>query len=232
MVSGSIIYINLNDGAAVAGGSVVAQASTPENYDEIKADILAKFNASTDSFDPNREHILGNPDAPIKIIEFSDTECPFCKRFHPTLQNIMVEYGLDGKVAWIYKHMPLESLHAKAFREAKATECAYELGGNSGFWAYLDKIFEVTPSNDGLDVSQLPQIAQDIGLNSSKFEECLASGRHEERIRNDIALAEQKGATGTPFSVLVDPNGEEFDIRGALPHEVVKQAINKILDEN
>ena len=111
------------------------------------------------------DHIRGSLDAPVKIVEFSDLECPFCARFHPTLQQIFDEY--EGQVAWVYRHFPLDTLHAKARKEAEATECAAELGGNDGFWAYLDRLFEVTPSNDRLDLALLPQIAEDVGLDPS-----------------------------------------------------------------
>ena len=60
------------------------------------------------------DHILGNPDAPVKLIEFSDFECPFCKRFHPTMKRLMDEYGEDGRVAWVYRHFPLDAIHSKA----------------------------------------------------------------------------------------------------------------------
>lgn len=99
------------------------------------------------------EHLRGDPKATVKIVEFSDLECPFCKRFHLTMQQVMEEYS--GKVAWVYRHFPLDSLHSKARKEAEATECAAELAGNDGFWAYIDKLFEITPSNNGLDPSLL-----------------------------------------------------------------------------
>ena len=87
------------------------------------------------------DHILGNPQAPVKVIEFSDLECPFCKRFHPTMKQIIEEYGKDSRVAWVYRHFPLDSLHSRARKEAEASECAAELGGNEKFWAYIDPLF-------------------------------------------------------------------------------------------
>ena len=67
------------------------------------------------------DHILGNPQAPVKVIEFSDLECPFCKRFHPTMKQIIEEYGKDSRVAWVYRHFPLDSLHSRARKEAEAS---------------------------------------------------------------------------------------------------------------
>src|SRR3989338_2531696 len=101
----------------------------------------------------DRDHLRGDPKATVKVVEFSDLECPFCKNFHRTMQQVMSEYS--GQVAWVYRHFPLDSLHSKARKEAEASECAAELGGNDGFWAYVDKLFEITPSNNGLDPNLL-----------------------------------------------------------------------------
>ncbi len=80
----------------------------------------------------DRDHIRGNPDAPVTLVEYSDFECPFCKRFHPTVKRIVDEYG--GRVRWVYRHFPLDEIHpVKARREAAAAECAAELGGNDAF---------------------------------------------------------------------------------------------------
>ena len=169
----------------------------------------------------------GNPDAPIKIVEFSDFECPFCKRFHFTMQQVLDNYG--DQVAWVYRQFPLVSLHSKAFKEAEASECAAELGGNGAFWAYTDRIFEITPSNDGLDLDKLPEIAEEIGLDRGEFETCLNSGRHISSVDEDVEDAANSGGRGTPYSVMI-VNGEQFvPINGAQPYESVKLIIDQAL---
>ena len=85
------------------------------------------------------DHIRGSLDADIIIVEYSDFECPFCARFHPTMGQIVNEY--DGKVAWVYRQFPLEQIHAKARPLAEGSECVAELGGNDAFWAYTDYVF-------------------------------------------------------------------------------------------
>ncbi len=181
------------------------------------------------------DHILGNPDAPVKLIEFSDFECPFCKRFHLTMKRLMNEYGKDGKVAWVYRHFPLDSLHAKARKEAQAAECANELGGNEAFWAYSDRLFEVTPSNDRLDLAVLPRIAQEIGLDRAKFEACLGGdargGKYAAHIEADVQDATASGGTGTPYSLVIAPNGKTFPINGAQPLAALKSIIDLALRE-
>jgi protein-disulfide isomerase len=103
------------------------------------------------------DHILGNPNAPVKIVEYTDTECPFCEAFHETMQLVMGDYGKRGEVAWVVRHFPIDQLHKRAHKEAIATECANTLGGPSKFWEYLDTIFSRTQSNDTLDIAKLPR---------------------------------------------------------------------------
>ncbi len=181
------------------------------------------------------DHILGSLDAPVKLIEFSDFECPFCKRFHRVMKRLRDEYVKDGKVAWVYRHFPLDSLHSKARKEAQATECANELGGNEAFWSYADTLFKVTPSNNRLDLALLPRIAQEIGLDRAKFEVCLEGdsrgGKYAAHIEADNQDAIASGGTGTPYSLVIAPNGKIFPINGAQPYRAVKSVIDLALKQ-
>ena len=181
------------------------------------------------------DHIRGNPNAPVKLVEFSDFECPFCKRFHPIMKRLMEEYGKEGKVAWVYRHFPIDSLHSKARKEAQAAECANELGGNDAFWAYTDRLYEVTPSNNRLDLAVLPRIAEEIGLDRAKFEACLEGdsrgGKYANHIEADVQDAAASGGTGTPYSLVIAPNGKTFPINGAQPYAAVKSIIDLALKE-
>ena len=176
-----------------------------------------------------KDHVLGDPNAPVSIITFTDLECPFCKRFHITMQQIMDEYGKAGKVKWIFRQLPLAQLHSKAQNEAVATECAADLGGNDAFWKYVDRVFEITPSNNGLDPLELPKIAEYVGLNKTKFNACLTSGRFDKLITDSTDNGMKSGALGTPYSVLLGPNGKKTAIPGALPYSDVKAAIDEML---
>lgn len=178
----------------------------------------------------SRDHLRGDPEAPVKVIEFSDLECPFCKRFHVTMQQVMAEYGKAGKVAWVYRHFPLDSIHSKARKEAEATECAAQLGGNEKFWAYADRLFEVTPSNNGLDLLQLSQIAEEAGLKREQFEQCLrASEKFAARIEEDYQDAISSGGQGTPYSIVIAADGKKLVISGAQPYTTIKQIIEAAL---
>lgn len=177
------------------------------------------------------DHIRGNPNAQVKVIEFSDPECPFCKRFHDTMNQIIDEYGKSGQVAWVYRHFPLDAIHSKARKESEALECANEQGGSAKFWTYLDRLFEITPSNDGLDLAELPKIAEYIGLDKTQFSQCLESGKYAKRVADDLADGVKSGAQGTPYSVVIATNGEKFVINGALPYANVKAVIEQALAE-
>ena len=133
------------------------------------------------------------------------------------MKQVMEAY--EGKVVWVYRHFPIDQLHSKARKESEASECAGELGGNEKFWEYVDKIYEVTPSNNGLDPALLPKLAEEIGLNKKAFEGCLKSGKYAEKIASQIEEAEKAGAKGTPYSIIITKKGKRYAIPGAFLFE-------------
>jgi protein-disulfide isomerase len=175
------------------------------------------------------DHILGDPKAPIVMVEFSDLECPFCKRFQATLHQLMNDF--PGKLAWVYRHFPLDAIHPKSRHEAEAAECANALGGNTAFWNFIDKIFEITPSNNGLDPALLTQTATEIGLNTAQFQACLDSGKYASIVNADVQDGLGAGTEGTPNTILV-ANGKKYPVMGALPYDQVKLMIQAILAGN
>jgi protein-disulfide isomerase len=175
------------------------------------------------------DHILGNPGASVIIVEYSDTECPFCKQFHQTLRRVMNEYGKDGKVAWVYRHFPIDSLHPKARKEAEALECANELGGSEKFWQYTNLLYETTPSNNGLDPAELPKMATTVGLDAKAFSSCLSSGRYAAKVEAQYQDAVGTGAQGTPNSILLTSDGTKTVVEGAQPYENLKKIIDALL---
>lgn len=217
LIAGAVFFSNRSDTNNVA--------SAPHPQAEVENDGgLEKMNPIT-----NTDHIRGNPDAPVKIVEYSDPECPFCKRFHETIKQVMDEYGKNGKVAWVYRHFPLDQLHPKARNEAASIECANEVGGQDKFWAYADRLFEVTPSNNNLDPIELPNIATYVGLDLQKFNICLASGKYAKHIEDEAQNAQATGGNGTPWSIVVAKNGKKYPLSGAQPYASVKQLIDLAL---
>jgi protein-disulfide isomerase len=176
------------------------------------------------------DHILGNPDATLTFILFTDFECLFCKRFNETTNQMIEEYGKQGKVRLVFRHFPLDQLHTKSRKEAEASECAADLGGNEIFWKYIDRLFAVTPSNDKLEPAELPKIADYVGLDKNQFSECLNSGKFADKVQGYYEDAIASGANGTPFFVIINQKGEKFPISGALPYQELKLLLNQLLE--
>lgn len=178
---------------------------------------------------PNaKDHLRGNKDAEITIIEYSDYECPFCKRFHPTMKQVLDEY--KGKVNWVYRNYPLPFHAPIADKEAEATECVAELGGNDKYWEFSDLIFATTRSNKGLDVEKLPEMAESIGINRQEFETCLNKGRYSAKIEQEIREGSNAGVSGTPGSFILNNKTGKIDfINGAQPFSNVKSMIDAML---
>lgn len=221
-------------GALIAGAVLLSNDSVKPGTGALGSVTTVQPTDTTNTINPitDKDHLQGDINAPIKIVEYSDFECPFCKRFHGTMQQIISKYGAAGQVAWIYRHFPLDSLHSKARAEAVASECVNELGGNNAFWKFADRFFELSPSNDQTDIGKvIPQIVTELGLDQKKFTECAQSGKYDEHIQNDIDNAVATGGTGTPWSIVIAPNGKTFPLSGAQTYETVTQLIEFALQQ-
>jgi protein-disulfide isomerase len=162
---------------------------------------------------------IGDKNAPLTIVEFSDFQCPFCGRFRSqTFDQIKSEYIDTGKVKFVYRDFPLHSIHPEAGKSAEASECADDQGK---FWEYHDKIFE---NQQSLSNSNYKQWATDLGLDSSKFDECLDSGKYTSEVAKDLADATAVGARGTPYFLI----GNQ-PVSGAQPFAAFQQAIDSQL---
>ena len=174
------------------------------------------------------DRVKGDRNASVALIEYSDLECPFCKQFHPTVQKVVDDYG--GKVMWVYRHYPL-NFHANAQKEAEASECALELGGNDGFWKYADAIYERTTSGGtGFALDSLVPLAKEIGLNEAKFKECLDSGKMAQAVKDQMDGGTKAGVSGTPGNIVMNLKTKETRmIPGAVPFDQIKPIIDEML---
>jgi protein-disulfide isomerase len=173
--------------------------------------------------DAKVDHIRGNPDAKVSVIEYSDFECPFCSRNHPTMKQILETYGDD--VNWVYRHYPLP-FHPNAQKAAEASECAAELGGNDTFWEMTDMMMEKGVT----DATQFPVYAKAVGLNEAKFTECLTSGRHAQRVTDDMTGGSAAGVNGTPGNIVLNNETEESrNVSGAQPFSAFQTVIDEML---
>lgn len=214
---------NLEGGTA---GTKVAAGEVADNQ-PVTSGKLAEDQAKKVAAVSDEDHIRGSKDAKVFIIEYSDLECPFCKSFHPTAQQAVDDYG--GEVAWVYRHFPLDTLHPKARTEAMAAECAAELGGNDGFWEFADKVFAVTPSNNGLNLDDLPKLASEVGLDQDKFKTCLDEEKYKDKVEAQYQSGVTAGVTGTPSNFIMNDKGEVWGLPGAVDAATLKSTIDEAL---
>lgn len=188
--------------------------------------------------DPPENLALGLGDDPTKgskaarlvLVEFTDYECPFCARyFHDTLPQLEKEYIQTGKLRYVLREFPLESIHPQAFKAAEAALCAGEQGK---YWEMHDRLFS---NQQALGPGDLVAHAQAVGLDAAEFQQCLDSGRTAAKVRKDFAEGRQAGVGGTPtfFLGTVDDTGSSMKvltvITGARPFSSFKAAIDRAL---
>lgn len=175
-----------------------------------------------------RDHVRGNPKAKVTVIEYSDFECPFCKRHAPTMAQLSTLYKDD--VNLVFRHFPL-SFHQNAMKEAEASECVAELAGNDAFWKFHDAIFERSAvGGTGFALDKLPALAREVGANEVKFKQCLDSGKYTKYVQDQMQEGIDAGVQGTPGNFIVDNETKESkNISGAVPVTTFQSAIDAIL---
>ncbi|MHA7646882.1 DsbA family protein [Nitrosopumilus sp. S4] len=180
----------------------------------------------------DNDPIIGDPDAPITIIEFSDFQCPFCARFHiQTLPLILEEYIDQGKVKLVFRDFPIQSIHPNALPAAVAAECANEQGK---FRAMHDMLFDNQNEWSNQEtvnaVSIFSQYATTIQLDQEKFDSCLSNGKYIDEIRKDLDDGRDYGVTGTPGFFVGNDKLGYVELKGAQPFDSFKKIIDVQLD--
>jgi len=207
-----------NSGTGGAAADPNAPAPAVASYTELTDTQKESLAQVTDE-----DHIKGSLDADVYIIEYSDFECPFCQRFHPTAQQAVDEYG--DRLTWAYRHFPLEMLHPNANKAAQASECVAELGGNEAFWEYADKLFVGSPAS----LTNLSEIAGEVGVDTAAFDTCLESEKYADKVKSQYDGGAAIGVTGTPGTVVVNRNGDSWLVPGAVPYATLQEAIEEAL---
>ncbi|MBU0978433.1 MAG: thioredoxin domain-containing protein [Patescibacteria group bacterium] len=199
-----------------------AAADQPTAPQGPPAEVLANMPAVTAD-----DHIRGNLNAKVMLVEYSDYECPYCEKFHTTMQQVVEEYGSD--VAWVYRHYPL-SFHANAQKAAEAAECVASIGGNEAFWKFSDLYYSRTDSSGtGIAIADMPALAGEIGVSQSAVKTCLNGDQMKDTVQAMFDTANSAGISGTPGTLIVTANGVQELIPGALPIEQIKVMIDKYL---
>jgi protein-disulfide isomerase len=171
--------------------------------------------------------VMGSADAKATIVEFSDYQCPYCRVFWKnTFPQLKSEYIDKGLVRFVYRDFPLD-FHEMAQKYAEATECAAD---QDKFWEMHDKIFAEQEKKgsgttiSGITVDDVKKWAQQIGLDSAAFDQCLNSDKYAQEVKDDLADGEKAGVSGTPSFVI---NGQLLE--GAQPFSAFKAVLDKVL---
>jgi protein-disulfide isomerase len=190
----------------------------------------AQAPAAKSKVDVGSGPVLGNPDAPVTVIEFSDYQCPFCQRyFTATLPTLKKEYIDTGKVRYVFRDFPLDSIHPQARKAAEAAHCA---GDQDKYWDMHDTLFK---NQRTLKVDNLKQFARDLGLKADAFDACLDKGKYADAVTEHYTAGAALGVSGTPsfFIGKTTATGpiEATPVKGAQPFAAFRQVIDGFLEE-
>jgi protein-disulfide isomerase len=183
--------------------------------------------------DPARDWILGPEKARVSIIEYSDFECPYCKRFHPTPIQVLKSFEQEVNLVW--RHFPLDFHDPVATLEAVAADCAGQVGGRGKFWEYTSAVMEKTASGGkGLPAEPsgdpLLALAVSLKLDAAEFSACRKTPGTRERVQQDLDDGVRAGINGTPGLVLRDNRtGRSVLIEGVVPAQALVNAIQELL---
>lgn len=220
LIAGAVYYSNSNSSSAgTAQGS-----NSAEQVAGGTGQAVATVAASVDD-----DAVLGDPNAPVTLIEFSDFQCPFCRKFYKeTLPQIKKDYIATGKVKLVYRDFPLVQIHPGATPAAEGTECAEDQGK---FWQMHDAIFDeqekLGSGTVQFTADDVKKWAANIGLDTSKFNQCLDSGKYKAEVEKDLADGSAAGVNGTPATFI---NGRL--VSGAQPFAAFKVIIDEELKKS
>lgn len=217
IVAGSVVYGAKALTNTVLKAPTVAQGPPTQNAPDAPAAPAAPEAKVDVALGANP--ILGNKDAKVTIVEFSDLQCPFCKRYHDqTWPEIKKSYVDTGKVRYAFRHFPLNNIHPQAAKAGEAIACAREQGK---FYELTDKIFA---NQQTMMSDDIKRYVAELGLDSGTFNECFDSGRMKGEVDKDLSDGTAAGISGTPTFFV---NGKR--LVGAQPFEAFKAAIDEEL---
>lgn len=243
-VQGSILLAAMIISSAIllSGGNLKIKAADSPKNDKVAVQAVAPVPAAQPvpsapvRVDISNSPVLGDKNAALTLVEFSDYECPFCKKsFDELLPELKRNYISTGKLRLVYKNLPL-SFHQNAAKEAEAALCARDQGGDTAYFKYHDAIFtKTTGGGTGIALDQLPVLAKGIGVNVTKFQKCLDDNKFKAQVDKDLAEAQKVGANGTPTWFLGKTSSndsvEGTIMVGAQPFSAFKAAIDQQLSQ-
>jgi len=242
LIIGLILVVGI---AAFFAGSYTSNLNSNQISEEDLQDAIAKLELKVlqnqlptsqpklpMKISADNDPMIGNPDAPITIIEFTDFQCPFCARFHTqTLPLILEEYIEQGKVKLVVRDFPIQSIHPNAVAASVASECANEQGKVKEMHDMLFYNQNEWNKQETVDaLSLFSQYGAEIQLEQETFDSCLNSGKYLEEIKNDLDDGRDYGVTGTPGFFIGNDQIGYVELKGAQPFDSFKKVIDAQLD--
>jgi len=208
----------------------VPAVETPVDGVDLSALLPIDDGANLKAFRPvdATDKLFGQADAPIKVVVYTDLECPACKLFHEQIKLLEEQYLASGQVALVYRDFPLDSLHSRVRNEFLAAECVREIGGIDKYWQFIDRIFEITPSNNLLDPAKLGETAKELKIDLKRYDACVDDKKYAGNIQKTLNEAMALNAKGTPFWLVVTEK-QIVPVRAAVDASRIAAAFDLLL---
>lgn len=176
------------------------------------------------------DHVRGNSQAKITLIEYSDFNCSYCQEFHLIIKQLLEKY--PDKVKWVYRHYPLQKVHSDSIMIDSTAECVAKIGGEEAFWNFTDKLYEKMKNNSqSKSFDNLLIIAEDLNLNSNNIKECVETRRFDTLIKEKADLASRAGINVTPYSFISNDSQEVKILPGTIDLDNLSNLIEKMLQQ-
>lgn len=229
-----ISQIKLSTPSAIILGAIILAVSHV-GYGYVISKNQSNSNATffTGKLIDDKDYIWGNKKSDVIVMEYSDPECPYCVQFHSTVKQMQEEY--KDKISFVYRHFPLTQIHSNAFDEARAISCAGKVGGDEGYFNYINNFFDYKLKNQ---TTQLPKngkenIAKEVNLNIESFNACMTNKDTEQDVTDSLNDGVAAGVEGTPATFVLLKNSKGYEviakIDGARQYSFVKAAIEQAL---
>lgn len=211
---------NLQESVEIALGKIKSDSMAQQ-----QVALYSKWASAGES--KEGRHIYGNPSARYTLVNYSDFECPYCKRFHET-PKYLVDTAKNGMVNWEWRHYPMSFHEPMASRAAVTGECISRQKGSKGFWAFTEYWFSHTAGN-GQGFTNLDDIPDIFGLDKSQYDACLSDTMNIDKIKADMQAGNVAGVTGTPATVIIDnQTGQTETVIGAQPFTKFVEVIEEM----
>ncbi len=172
------------------------------------------------------DHFLGNPAAPVVLIEYSDVDSEYSKNFQKVMEQVMQDYGANGNVAWVYRDLPLGDSDVNSEEHDEAAECVASIGKPSDFFAFIDAMQAAAPGDSLFDPAGYDPIVSSLGLATGTFDSCMSAHTFQNKVAEDYKNAQEIGASGTPYNIILIKDQKPLVISGSIPYDTMKKVLD------